>query len=371
MRDDPTLPIALAFAEAALDGAPLTVPLAMLARAAAADEGLVYRLEPGGGWSDVQRLRTAGDVLAAYRRLGLAHNPRARVWAGAPADEPIDFDRHVPPEALERGPIGALMRKTGFPARHLCGIRIPLGDGGEARLALGRNRGGAFDRSVFGLLAAIGPHLAAALRARAALSLPSDADHAGGLAELEALPTPLALTDTTPRLVHANAALRRLAERGDGLLLGRTRLMAADPSADAALADATEELARADAFGASPMRAITVPRAGRPRPYLVQALAIGEGDWAQRGVLFVVTDPDQPAPEAPSLRRLLGLTEAEAELAAWLGRGATLAEAARARGISIETARTQLKAMLRKTGCAGQAELARLLARLGQPQRPG
>lgn len=369
MKNDPSLPIALAFAEAAFDGAPLTAPLEMLARAAAADEALAYRLEPGGGWSDVQRLRTAGDVLAAYRRLGPAQNPRARVWAAAPAAEPIDFDRSVPAESLECGPLGALMRQTGFPARHLCGIRIPLGGGSEARLALGRNRG-AFDGAVFRLLAAIGPHLAAALRARAVLSHPADAGRDGGLAELEALPAPLALIDAAPRLVHANAALRSLAGRRDGLLLGRTRLMAADPSADAALAAACD-LARATASGAPPLHAVAVPRSGRPRPYLVQAVTIGDLAGARRGVLFAVTDPDAAVPDHAMLRRLLGLTRAEAELAARLARGATLAEAARARGISPETARTQLKSVLGKTGCAGQAELARLLARLGGAERRG
>lgn len=370
MRTDPSLPIALAFAEAAFEGAPLTAPLDMLGRATAADEVLVYRLEPGGGWSDVQRLRTPEDVLAAYRRLGLARNPRAQVWAAAPAAEPIDFDRSVPPESLERGPLGALMRQTGFPARHLCGVRIPLGDGSEARLALGRNRGGGFDGTVFGLLAAIAPHLAAALRARAALSPPADAGRDGGLAELEALPTPLALADATPRLVHANAALRRLAGRRDGLLLGRSRLAAADPGADVALAAAVDDLARAPASGTAPMRAIAVPRSRALRPYLVQVLAIGDGAGLRRGVLFAVTDPDAALPDPGSIRRLLGLTWAEAELAARLARGATLAEAARARGISAETARTQLKSVLGKTGCAGQAELARLLARLGQAERP-
>jgi DNA-binding CsgD family transcriptional regulator len=81
-------------------------------------------------------------------------------------------------------------------------------------------------------------------------------------------------------------------------------------------------------------------------------------------VLLAVTDPAAGKPDPRLLRDVLGLTQAEAALAAELAAGATLAAAARARGISLETARTQLKSVLGKTGCARQQDLARLLARL-------
>jgi DNA-binding CsgD family transcriptional regulator len=367
MRDASALSLCLAFAEAGFDGTPLTPALARLAQAAGAEEVLLYRLSGRGGWSDVQCLRARDDVLAAYRRLALTHNPRRPVWARAPLGEPIDFDRHVPLEALASGPVAALMRQAGFPARHVSGIRLDLGDGDEARLSVGRNAGGPFDGRVLALLSELGQHLAAALRGRRALATPPGALPApDAIAEIEVLPIPLAIADATPRLSHANAALRRIAARGEGLMLGRERLLAADAAADRALASAAEELARAAARGARRMRGIAVPRPGGRRPFLVHAIALGADAARRHGVLFIVTDPDVGAPDPRLLRRLLGFTAAEAELAAMLARGATLAGAAAARGISVETARTQLRSLLGKTGCSRQAELVRLLVRLGQ-----
>jgi len=366
MQDRSALSLGLAFAEAAFDGAPLRTALAHLAQASGAEEVLLYRLSGGGGWSDVQCLRTRDDVLAAYRRLALAHNPRRPVWARAPHGEAIEFDRHVPPEALAVGPVAALMQQAGFPARHLSGIRLHLGDGEEARLAVGRNLGGPFDARVSALLSDLGPHLAAALRGRRMVAPPFGAlPAAEAIAELEVLPIPLAITDATPRLSHANAALRRLADRGEGLALGRERLLAADATADRALAAAAEELARAAAAGTRRMRGIAVPRPGGRRPLLVHAISLGAEAASRHGVLFIVTDPDEGAPDPRLLRRLLGFTAAESELAAMLARGATLSSAAAARGISVETARTQLRSLLGKTGCSRQAELVRLLVRLG------
>lgn len=366
MQDDRAYHLALAFVEAAYDGAPLTGALAELARASGADRVLLYRMSPDGSWSDVQAIRLDESVLAAYRRVGAAWNPRGSVWASAADGEPIDFDRLVPPEDLASSPLGALMQQTGFPARHVCGMRLALGDGSEARLSLGRNTGGAFDRGVLGLLAALSGHLAPALRARARLRPSPEAWSLGlPLADVEVLPVPLAIIDASPRLVHANAALRKLAARRDGLALGQARLIATDAAADRALAAATERLVRCDPAARHRLLGAAVPRAGGGRPYLVQALAIGDAGSARQGVLFIVTDPDAGAHDPHLLRDLLGLTHAEAELATLLARGATLAEAAAARGISVETARTQLKSVLGKTGCRRQAELARVLARLG------
>ena len=60
---------------------------------------------------------------------------------------------------------------------------------------------------------------------------------------------------------------------------------------------------------------------------------------------------------------LFGLTAAEAALAEGLGHGCTLEQVARARGVKISTARSQLAAVLAKTGCRRQQDLLRLLLR--------
>lgn len=64
------------------------------------------------------------------------------------------------------------------------------------------------------------------------------------------------------------------------------------------------------------------------------------------------------------LQQLFALTPTEATLARWLMTGRSINEYADERGVSIQTARTQLKAVLSKTGMRRQAELVAYLARL-------
>lgn len=59
-----------------------------------------------------------------------------------------------------------------------------------------------------------------------------------------------------------------------------------------------------------------------------------------------------------------GLTEAEGQIARLFYRHRSLAEVARLRGVSVQTAQTQFKAVLAKSGCQGQVELIRVLTAL-------
>lgn len=59
------------------------------------------------------------------------------------------------------------------------------------------------------------------------------------------------------------------------------------------------------------------------------------------------------------------LTKAEARIALGIARGETLAFIAQAHGISVMTARTQLKAVFLKTATHRQAQLTALLVKLG------
>jgi DNA-binding CsgD family transcriptional regulator len=361
------LSLALSLTEAAFDGVPLHDSLRSLGKGLGADEVMLYQVDPSGTWSDVHSLRTTADVLEEYHRHALPQSPRRPVWESAPFSVPLDFDALVPPELLDRGAVGAIMRRTGFPSRHIAGLKLRVAPGIEARFSIGRNGGGRFEPRVHAAIEALAPHLATTFRARTLLApAPTPmTEEVRGLGDVELLPLPLALADATPRLVHVNARLKLVTARRDGLAIDRGRLVAEDRAADAALDRAARELPTAQFAARAPMRAINVPRTGAAIPYLVQAIAIGRGGPAGRGVLFVVTDPEASRPEPELLRRTLGLTLAEASLAGELATGATLAAAARARGIGLETARSQLKAVLAKTGCPRQQDLARLLARLG------
>jgi DNA-binding CsgD family transcriptional regulator len=81
--------------------------------------------------------------------------------------------------------------------------------------------------------------------------------------------------------------------------------------------------------------------------------------------ILVVRPAEAPVLDrSVSLSRALGITAAEARLAAGIGKGQSLREVADAEGITYETARTRLKAVFAKTGCSRQAELAVLVTRL-------
>lgn len=70
---------------------------------------------------------------------------------------------------------------------------------------------------------------------------------------------------------------------------------------------------------------------------------------------------DQPGDEAEVAEAAFGLTPAEARAAALVAQGATAPEAARTLGLSPETVKTHMKAILAKTGAKGAKDLARLL----------
>lgn len=64
------------------------------------------------------------------------------------------------------------------------------------------------------------------------------------------------------------------------------------------------------------------------------------------------------------LSQMFGLTRTESSVANWLVSGRSIDEYAQNRGVSLETARSQLKAVLSKTGMSRQAQLVAALARL-------
>jgi len=93
---------------------------------------------------------------------------------------------------------------------------------------------------------------------------------------------------------------------------------------------------------------------------------------ATEAALLVLIDPGRPAKlDEGVVRSLFGLTEAESDLAVRLARGQRVQAIARARGVTLGTVRTQLRAIFGKTRTKSQAGLVLLLARLAtiQPRK--
>ena len=81
-------------------------------------------------------------------------------------------------------------------------------------------------------------------------------------------------------------------------------------------------------------------------------------------LLTLTSVSTRDAPDAGLIRALFELSAGEARVAASITRGQTIAQIAAGAGVSRETVRTQLKAVMAKTGTTRQAEIVALLAGL-------
>jgi DNA-binding CsgD family transcriptional regulator len=211
------------------------------------------------------------------------------------------------------------------------------------------------------------PHLRRAFRLNTLLDL--QRIRFGALEQLcEANPGATILVDERGRLTHANRAAWRLLEAGDGLSLcqGGTLSSATRPQTDALrqrIAEVCGIAAAADRNGGVSLR-IERKNAG---PLLVTVAPVPADRFAlpRRLAILCVEDPwGTIAPDARKIALALGVTAAEARLVAALAEGTGLRQAAARLGIAYNTARTQLRSVLEKSGMHGQAELMYRVGRL-------
>jgi DNA-binding CsgD family transcriptional regulator len=89
-------------------------------------------------------------------------------------------------------------------------------------------------------------------------------------------------------------------------------------------------------------------------------------DLAEERLAMIVISPVTPprAPDIVLICSLFGLSPGEARVACAIAQGRTVIQIAAESGVSRETVRTQVKAILAKTGTNRQAEMALLLAGL-------
>ena len=112
---------------------------------------------------------------------------------------------------------------------------------------------------------------------------------------------------------------------------------------------------------------MSIARAGkRPLHVLTSPIPPSDSPLPARGVAAVFLDDPELHSLTPAevLRTLFRLTPAESKLARSVLNGHSLSEAAELGGVSRETAKSQMNAVLSKTGTRRQGELIRLLSRL-------
>ena len=191
----------------------------------------------------------------------------------------------------------------------------------------------------------------------------------GALTMLDRLGLGVFLADESGDVILSNAEAQRISDLRDGLTLTReNRLVAAAPEATVALASMIAHANRAAAAEeAAAAQRLSVSRSSGAHPFLVTVRPLldheGELQPGLRCAFVVVIDPARPgALSAEGLITLAGLTPKESELARLLVAGYPLADAAERRGVSLDTARNQLKSLSAKLRCSGQADVIRLAA---------
>ncbi|MDB5370757.1 MAG: putative Transcriptional regulator, LuxR family protein [Roseomonas sp.] len=210
------------------------------------------------------------------------------------------------------------------------------------------------------------PHLLRAIRLRERLRH-LEGRHALAADALDALTGGVIVLDATRQVIFANRAAERMLREACASMHdnGRLRLPSAqdDNRLSLLLSQATREVRPVGA-------GMRCPRAEQMQP-LTLLVAPFQPQQRQREAgsrnlaLVLISDPrEQPPDLASQLAPLFGLTRAEAEVGAALAAGQSPEDIAAARRVSIVTIRSQVRALMAKTGTRRQGEVIRLLLSL-------
>jgi len=223
-----------------------------------------------------------------------------------------------------------------------------------------------FGPADFELLALLVPHLARGYRIHCGLG---DARHEqDALREvLDRFPAGVILLDKDSRAVLSNRSADHILALADGIRLDRGRPRLEDARQDREFQRLLDEVVQVRAVrGRSYGKTMSVLRPSGRRSFastLMPLLAPPPGTNPREAVaIFFVADPEgSQISTASVLEGLYDLTPAEAELLRLLAEGHSLEEVAQKRGVTMNTARSQLKQVFAKTETRRQGELVRLV----------
>ena len=283
-------------------------------------------------------------------------------------------------EAVEAGPVGlirggqslvALNPRSEFDADWMRryemddGIFVRLSDGPTPTsfLVAAPKRDEPFDTAAnVELMSALVPHLQQALRTQNCLR--EAAAGAGDITiAIDAVRYGVAVVSVNSTVVHMNSAADQIFHSGDGLSVRAGVIEAARTSSKTRLAISIGAPLYGRRSGVCGGDSFLCSRPSGKRPYVVHVLPAGTTwDHPAPRALVVIIDPEQqPEPPIDLLRRLYGLTQAEAAVAVRVLRGDGLKPIAEELSVSLTTVKTHLQHVFDKTDTHRQAELVRLL----------
>jgi len=262
------------------------------------------------------------------------------------------------------------LRRTEFYQDHLRPQKVFYAMGGpvernDRHMAVfgiqGSYENGSFSAEAQAFVTALAPHFRRAYRMQETLG----AIRREGM-ELEAvlhlLPQPVLVVDRDARLVFANAAGAQLLRDRNVLKLVSGHLLPVHRDDAAAFASALSPLPLAETRASLVLR-----QTGAARPVVLRVMPLRRGnraEWSGRIALLAEVPP--PVHGLDRLAAAFRLSPAEARLWAALARGRRLIDIADEVGVSVHTARVQLRSLFAKTGTHRQADLLRLALERGR-----
>jgi len=383
LRSDDLAEVAAACYEAAIEPGQWPAALELASQACDADSMILMAGDHDGRIDAAIAAGVDPQVVAAYTRHAPS-SPLVSALRAAPLCTPV-CDRFTMPRAeFERSAFYQdWVRPSGF-AEGMVSALSPMRQDVIALTATrdrGRSARPFTEGAAVTRFATVSRHFGRAASIQRRLMRAEALPRGASAAALQALSVPTLLLDARGRALWVNMAAETLLRAGAGLSYSRDRALMGASSADTARLGRLIAAAAAGVGGAAalsrpsaaqPLLALAAPSGAAPDPWR-SAVAAGA---TPRVALFVI-DPDAPlakrgeAAPAARLRALFGLTAAEAATALEAASGEGLPAVAQALGVGPGTVRTHAKAVFAKTGARGQADLARLLARLGLIEAKG
>lgn len=247
--------------------------------------------------------------------------------------------------------------------RHVIAVVLACDQNHALTISFGRDKSrGNFDKSDATTLAAIAPHMLAALRTENELAM---ARHNGSL--LDSFDRGVILLDDTGVLCFANREAERILAQDDGLAVvqGRVATKRSDECTRLRLM-LRQAGAAAQGKGIEVGGVMTVSRPSlRPSYAVVVTPAKGETEMLvdigprARVAMFIRDPARRSLPPADWLSQLYQLTPTEARIALDIHQGLSLAESAAVHSISMNTIKTHLKTIFEKVDVSRQSALVR------------
>ncbi|MEA1834903.1 LuxR family transcriptional regulator [Methylobacterium durans] len=303
------------------------------------------------------------DTVAAYVEEGWpARTDRtARLIAKRHAGFVTDLDVYTQAEFEREAVFREFFRPRGFGMGAATVVNVPTGD----QLIFDIERAiaeGPIPREMVGRLDGLRPHLARAATMSARLRMQTVRAAAQAL---DTVGLPAAVLGRRGQILALNGGCEALLQ---GAIQDGRRLRLLNPAADRLLAQALAELSTE---ARSSVRSIPLPAREEHAPTILHLLPIrraAEDLFAAASAIALFTPlSERPIPTLSVLEGLFDLTGAEARVARGIAECRSVAELAGDFGVTQATLRSQLKAVMRKTGVGRQAELVDLFSGRGAP----